>query len=182
MSRSKSLAALAVAAIAAGGVGSAIAKTAASAPLKATLTMSGKSTYKINRYVQFGARFDKDVVTIRSGGTLTLKNLMADEPHTFSIVKKSQLPTTNKQIDACKMCQTIATAHGVDPNDPNSQPTKPLVDVGTAGFASPGDSVVVFPKGAPNSTVKVKITAKKGSTLNFMCGVHGWMQGKVLVK
>jgi hypothetical protein len=182
MSRSKSLAAVVVAAVAAGGVGTALAKSASSAPLKATLTMSGKSTYKINRYVQFGARFDKDVVTIRSGGTLTLKNLQSEEPHTFSIVKKSQLPKTTRQIDACKECQAIATAHGVDPSDPNSQPTKPLVDVGTTGFASPGDSAVVSPHGAPGSTVKVKITAKKGSTLNFMCGVHGWMQGKVLVK
>ena len=182
MSRSKFLAALAVAAVAAGGVGTAIAKSAASAPLKATLTISGGSNYKINRYAQDTSRFDKDVVTIRSGGTLTIKNLMAEAPHTFSIVKKSQLPKTTRQIDACKECQAIATAHGVNPDDPNSEPTKPLVDVGQAGFGEPGDSVVTFPKGAPSSTVKVKITAKKGSTLNFMCGVHGWMQGKVLVK
>jgi hypothetical protein len=30
--------------------------------------------------------------------------------------------------------------------------------------------------------VTIKVTAKAGTSLYFMCGVHPWMQGKIVVK
>jgi hypothetical protein len=30
--------------------------------------------------------------------------------------------------------------------------------------------------------VSIKVTAPAGSTLNFMCVIHPWMQGRILVK
>ena len=52
---------------------------------------------------------------------------------------------------------------------------QPIVDVGTPGIDAPGDSVVLNPK----QTVKVDVSAAKGKTLHFMCGIHAWMQGKL---
>ena len=31
----------------------------------------------------------------------------------------------------------------------------------------------------PKQTVKVNVSAAKGKTLLFMCGIHAWMQGKL---
>lgn len=142
---------------------------------KATVKIVGGPAFKINRFASDTVRFSKDSYTIKSGGTLTIAN-RTGAPHTLSIVKRSQLPRTAKQIDNCKVCQTIGAAHGVPPNG-DGPPTIPLVDVGNDGFDEPGDSIVVNPK----KTVKVKITAKAGTTLRFMCAIHPWMQSKVKV-
>ena len=41
-----------------------------------------------------------------------------------------------------------------------------------------GDSVAIFPMGAP---IKMTVTAQPGTTLAFMCAIHSWMQGKMVV-
>jgi plastocyanin len=142
----------------------------------ATLTATAGTKYVINKYAQDLSRFSPGAVTIKSGGTLTVK-AKGPAPHSFSVVKASQLPKTTKQIEQCKVCQTLATAHGADPHS-DAPPTKPVVDVGATGIDQAGDSVFL----APSSTTKLKITAKKGTTLYFMCAIHPWMQGKLQVK
>lgn len=142
---------------------------------KATVKIVGGPTFKINRFASDTNRFAKDAYVIRTGGTLTIAN-KSGAPHTFSIVKRSQLPRTAKQINNCRVCEAIGAAHGVPPNG-DGPPTKLLVDVGNDGFDEPGDSIVVNPK----KTVKVKITAKAGTTLRFMCAIHPWMQAKLKV-
>jgi plastocyanin len=155
---------------------------AGAAPSKATLKMVGGMVFEPNRLVGDDMRFNKDVITIKSGGTLSLVD-KTGAPHSFSLVKKGQVPRTMKQVDGCfgaGPCDEVAAAH--DAIDPETgelrEPTKPLVDVGKAGFDRPGDSVVI----APKQKGKVKITAKKGTTLYFICAVHPWMQGKIVVK
>jgi plastocyanin len=155
---------------------------AAPAPSKATLKAVGKVEFKPNRYVKEGMRFDKDVLTIKSGGTLTLVD-KTGAPHSFSLVKKGQVPRTMEQLQECfgpGPCDDLFVAHGaIDPETGEERdPTTPLVNVGKAGFDQPGDSVVI----APKQKTKVKITAKKGTTLYYICGVHPWMQGKIVVK
>jgi hypothetical protein len=161
--------------------GTAMAKSK-KAPNKATVTAAGKSTsrFKLNGFFLFrdSAHYTPGVVPIRSGGTLTLKN-RTSEPHTFSIVTRSERPRTLKKVENCggpgTICETISNAHQIDQN---GNPTKPLVDVGTPGFDEPGDSTVLNPK----STQKVNLTAAKGKTLFFICGIHPWMQGIVKVR
>lgn len=164
------LAVLAAAGVAAVAIG-------ASSPKSATLTAKTGGKVVINQYIEDTSHWSPGTVTIASGGTLTLKEKGGAE-HTFSVVKASDLPKTAGAIQACKVCQKIATAHGADPNDPNSQPKNLVVDVGATGADQPGDSVVLVPK----KTEKVKITAKAGTTLRFMCAIHPWMQGKIKVK
>jgi plastocyanin len=148
----------------------------ASARSSATLTATTGSRYVINKYAQNTSHFAPGTVTIKSGGTLTVKT-QAGSPHTFSIVKKTQLPKTTKQIEQCKVCQTLAKAHGADPKS-DAPPAKPVVDVGATGIDRVGDSVFL----APGKRTKLKITAKKGRTLYFMCAIHPWMQGKLQVR
>jgi len=166
------------------------AHKSAAAPSKLTISSSAAvQSYKVNRYAQFGLRWNKDTYTIKSGGTLTFKNLQSDDPHTFSVLKASQMPRTTKALNACgtesptaapklPVCRALFKAHA--PND-QGIPQNPVVNVGKAGIDRPGDSVFIAPKGAgPKTTVKV--TAKKGTTLHFICLVHPWMQATLHVR
>lgn len=156
--------------------------TAQDASSKATLNVVGMAQFKANRYVMDGMRFGRDITVIKSAGTLTIVN-KTDQPHSFSLVKKSQLARNMAQMEGCfgrGPCDELAAAHGaINPETGEQQdPTKPLVNVGKDGFDQPGDSVVFGPK----SKTKLKITAKKGTQLYFLCAIHPWMQGKLDVK
>jgi hypothetical protein len=166
-----------------GASGAAIA--AAKAPKKATIKVSQSFKMKPNRYIQDGLRWNKDVYKVRSGGTLHVVNTAADEgPHTFTVVKKKDLPRNARQMNNCKICNTLVVAHGADPNTEAppkfqylengvGQNTPPSVD-------RPGDSGVTGP-GQKGESIDLTVTAKKGSTLYFMCLVHPWMEAKVKV-
>jgi hypothetical protein len=178
---------MAAVAMTVGGTGAAAAaKKSAAAPTHATVNAVAKVKYKINRFVQDSLRWQKDVYQVKSGGTLHIVNKAQDGPHTFSIVKKSDLPRTTKQLNECSICQSIATAHGVDPSVESDAPpphlwTEDGVGVDTpANFDKPGDSVFVGP--APGDSADAKITARKGAKLFFMCAIHPWMQAKVIVQ
>jgi hypothetical protein len=186
--RNKKLIAGAVTLTAALGVsGVAVAAKTGAAPAKTTIKVSQKVKMKPNRYIQDGLRWDKDVYHVRSGGTLKIVNTVATEgPHTFSVVKKSQLPRTAAQVNNCKICQKIAQEHGVtDPNDPNAQPQFQYVENGVGqntppNVDRPGDSGVTG-QGRKGESITLPVTAKKGTTLYFMCAIHPWMQAKVIV-
>lgn len=164
-------------------VAAVVPATAGTASSKATLKAIDKSDFKPNRYIQVGMRWARDVTTIASGGTLTIVN-KTEEPHTFSLVKKSQVPRNLAQMDACfrpsGVCGKLAMAHGaVDPaTGEDRDPTVPLVNVGKEGFDQPGDSIVF----GPHSKTKVMITAKKGTQLHFLCVPHPWMQARLDVE
>jgi plastocyanin len=155
----------------------AVPALAQTAPRATTLKAVGKVSFKANRYVKDGMRFNRDAVTIRKGGTLRLVD-ETKAPHTFSLVKRSQLPRNMRQMEACfgkGPCDDLAVAHGaVNPQTGEEQdPTTPLVNVGAAGFNRPGDSVLIPPGGR----TKVKITGS--SDKYYLCAIHPWMLGKV---
>jgi len=171
------------------GVAPALAAHSSAAPAKVTISTPSSESYKINRYTQFGLRWNKDTYTVKSGGTLSFKNLQSDDPHTFSVLKASQLPRTTKALNACgtqsptaapklPVCRALFKAHAPDAQ---GNPANPLVNAGRAGIDQPGDSLFIAPKGAgPQQSIKV--TAKKGTTLHFICLVHPWMQATLLVR
>lgn len=149
---------------------------------KAKLVIKGGESFKLNAYVKDSVHFVGGTVAVRSGGTVTVTN-MSEDPHTVSIVKQSQLPRTLKQIENCGICHEIAKSHGVNPEGPPQSGPPPirLVNVGPVGFDQPGDSVIIAPKGR-GAPVTFKVTAPSGTTLSFMCVLHPWMQGRILVK
>jgi hypothetical protein len=169
-----------------GATGVAVAAKTSAAPAKTTIKVSQKIKMKPNRYVQDGLRWDKDVYHVRSGGTLHIVNTVATEgPHTFSVVKKNELPRTAAQTFNCRVCNKIATELGVDPNDPNSQPKFQYAENGVGtntppNVDRPGDTGLTGP-GKRGESIDLKVTAKKGTTLYFLCAIHPWMQAKVIV-
>jgi plastocyanin len=172
-----------VAAIAAGATGVAFA---ASAPSKVTIKESHTIKVKPNRYFQDGLRWDKDTYTVKSGGTLHVVNNKADEgPHTLTVVKESDLPKTAKQMDRCSVCNKLGKAHGFDPNS-NAPPKFQYLENGAGQTAAPdvdrpGDSGITG-EGKPGESIDLKVTAKAGKELYFMCLIHPWMQGKIVVR
>ena len=155
---------------------------AATPPAKVTQKIVSSEKFAPNRYLQIGLRFKLDRINIRKGGTVTLVDT-TKEDHTFSLVKKSQVPQTVKQLDNCftpgGVCGKLAVKHGaIDPNtgEDIEPPTTPLVNAGKAGFNQPGDSVIV-PGG---KRVKVKVTSAQ--PLYYICAIHPWMQGAINAK
>ena len=69
----------------------------------------------VNRYIQDGLRWDKDVYKVKSGGTLHVVNDAADEgPHTLTVVAQKDEPKTPQAILQCAICEKLAKAHGAE--------------------------------------------------------------------
>jgi hypothetical protein len=172
---------VAVTAVAAAAAGTAVA-AGGGAPKTDKIKVVSVVKVKPGFYIQDGLRFTPYKSSVKSGGTISVtgnKRAFGEGPHSFSLVKKSQLPKTADQINNCKVCGKLAQEHGIDPNDPNSQPTSVTVDGGD-GFNKPGDSAIF--DGQNIKSLSLKVTAKKGTKLYYMCGFHPWMQGQITVK
>src|SRR3954470_10864610 len=167
--------------LALGVSGVAVAANTAAVPKSVTITQATSVKFVPNRYIQDGLRWKKDVYTVKSGGTITVVNTVANEgPHTFTVVRKKDLPKSFK----CPICDKLGQAHGADPNSDAppkfqylengvGQATPPNVD-------RPGDSGLTG--GQRGDSISFKVTAAKGRTLYFMCIIHPWMQAKLLVR
>jgi hypothetical protein len=150
---------------------------AATAPSRVTQTTVGGARFVPNRMLADTMHFKKDVLRVKKGGTVNLVD-KTKAPHSFSIVKKRQVPGTARAVDGCfekGPCGKLAVEHGaINPDTGEEQdPTTPLVNAGKAGFNQPGDSVLIPPGGK----TKVKVTGSQD--LYFICAIHPWMQGKI---
>jgi len=169
-----------IAAVAAGAGLAGRGKTSAVVTIKA---VTSPPKVKVNRYIQDGLRWDKDVYTVKSGSTLHIVNDAAEEgPHTFTVVRRQDEPKTGPQMLNCEICNKLAKAHGADPNSDAppkfqylengvGQKTPPKVD-------KPGDSGVTGP-GKKGESINLTVTAPAGTKLYFMCLIHPWMQAEV---
>lgn len=165
-------------ALAAVGLAVASASGATSAPKVDHIGIKSGGKVKPGFFIQDSLRFTPYVSSVKSGGTVAIKGdkfAYTEGPHTFAIVKKSQLPKTAIQVNNCAVCGKIAQQLGADPN--SQAPPAKTFDDGGDGFNKPGD--VVFFQANPAA---LKITAKKGSTLYYLCAIHPWMQGSINVK
>jgi hypothetical protein len=184
MQHRKLVAGVATLSLVAGGAGAALA-AGGKAPSRANVVAVSSTKVKVNRYVQEGIRWKKDVYTIRSGGTLRIVNNAPDTgPHTFTVLKKSDMPTTPRGILNCGICNKLGQAHGADPNS-EAPPKFLYLENGKGSATAPnvdraGDSAFIDARKGASATLKV--TAKKGATLRFICLVHPWMQARVLVR
>ena len=169
-----------------------VAAAVAGASLAAGNRTAGVTTIKAvtsppkivaNRYIQDNLRWNKDVYTVASGGTLHIVNAAADEgPHTFTIVQKKDVPKNGLQVVNCKVCNALGKAHGADPHS-DAPPKFPFLEngVGQATAPSvdvPGDSGITG-KGKKGESIDLTVTAPAGTKLTFMCLIHPWMQAEV---
>jgi plastocyanin len=162
---------------------------ASAAPVPSSVTVLAKDagvSFKANKYIQDNMAFSPGTVTVKSGGSLTFKfgGMKSMEPHTLTIMKQSEMPKTGAQIENCTACQRYATPHLQNPEAPPGE-SNPIVhwtiDKGKPGLDTVGDSIAIQNPGQ-QSHITVKVTAAAGATLYFLCAVHPWMQGKIIVK
>ncbi|MDQ3894223.1 MAG: hypothetical protein M3292_06105 [Actinomycetota bacterium] len=139
-----------------------------------------------NRYIKDNMSFSPGTVSVKSGDSLTFRfdKPNSHEPHTLTIVNKKDLPRNGQQVENCHVCQQLASGHLKRPHaEPG--PGNPIVhwtlNKGRPGLDTVGDSVAIQEPG-PHKSITVKVTAKAGTTLYFLCAVHPWMQGKIVVK
>jgi uncharacterized cupredoxin-like copper-binding protein len=175
-----SLAVLATAAVAASAAVAGRSQSSAVTTIKAVTSVP---KVKINRYIQDGLRWDKDVYKVKSGATLHVVNQAADEgPHTFTVVAPKDAPKSAQQIVNCKICLQLAKAHGANPNS-DAPPKFPFLENGVGqktppNVDRPGDSGVTGP-GKKGESIDLKVTAKPGTKLYFICLIHPWMQAEL---
>jgi plastocyanin len=168
---------VAIAATAALGVSALGVGAAGAATAKNRINVVGGTTVKPGESVTDDQHFTPNKLTVKSGATVKLANkAKTEDPHTISLVKKSDLPKTAKQVFNCEACNPFFAAHEFD--DQTGNVGKPVVDVGQTGFDQPGDSIVINPK----AKISFKVTAKKGTTLYYLCAIHPWMQGSIKVR
>ena len=176
MSRRRAGVALLLAAVAALGLGAAAIGTATAAqepPRKVRVNIVGGAVFEPGRYVKNNLRFSPRNFTIRSGGRVVVRErARLKEPHTFSLVRRRQLPDSER----CRVCDRIGESHEV--SEETGDVGRPVVNVGKAGFNRPGDSIIVN----PGQTVRFDVTAAKGRNLYYLCAVHPWMQGRIRVR
>lgn len=139
-----------------------------------------------NKYMQDNMFFSPGTVTVKSGETLTFKfgDAQSMEPHTLTIVRKSDLPKTGMQAENCAACQRYAAGHLKNPRaEPggNNPIVHFILNKGKPGLDTVGDSIAIQQPGRHKS-ITVKVTAPAGTTLYFLCAVHPWMQGTIVVK
>jgi len=183
MSARRFLILVAVGCLAAAAATTAVAGSGRASAVTTVKAVTSTPKVKINRFIQDGLRWDKDVYKVKSGGTLHIVNQAADEgPHTFTVVRESDEPKTGLQILNCEICNKLAKAHGADPNSDAppkfqylengvGQKTPPKVD-------KPGDSGVTG-AGKKGESINLTVTAPAGTKLYFMCLIHPWMQAEV---
>jgi plastocyanin len=139
-----------------------------------------------NKYIQDNMFFSPGTVTVKSGDSITFKfgDTKAMEPHTLTIVNKADLPKNGEEAENCKVCQKLATPHLKNPKAPPEQ-NNPIVhwvlNKGQTGLDTVGDSVAIQQPGSHKSAT-IAVSAPGGTTLYFLCAVHPWMQGKIVVK
>jgi hypothetical protein len=146
-------------------------------PQTAQLRIVGGTTMKPGEWIKDDQRFAPRNLDVRSGGSVRLRNkAKTEDPHTLSLVRKSDLPKTAVEAFNCEACGPFFGAHQV--NEETGEVGQPLVNVGPEGFDQPGDSIFVPPGG----TVRFDVSADRGTNLYYLCAVHAWMQGKLRVR
>lgn len=128
-----------------------------------------------NAMVQATVRFTPGMIKVASGEELTWTHDDATTaPHTVTIVEEFPEPTL-EAIFACgapdQPCGIALAAHAVGG-------FTPVVNVGAPGLDAPGDSLFFF----DGTSVTAAVSAPAGTTLKYLCSIHPWMQGEIVVR
>jgi len=171
-----------------GALGALIVVGAGSASASAPPAKAGIAVIKMERDGK--KLFFSGPETVAAGADLKIKNKTNPRqvgPHTFSLVKEKDLPTSNSQIKSCEkklklICGAIIKWHDV--NVQTGEIGENPVEVGKQGWdhqgslKQKGDSWVAEKKGAAFTR---EVTAKPGKVLHYICAVHPSMQGELRV-
>lgn len=167
------------------------ALTVVGAGTSATASDSQKAHATVIKMKQDGKDlFFEGPESVAAGDVLKIKNVTDPTkvgPHTFSLVRKKDIPTENSDIKDCgkkfaAICGAIIEWHEV--NLETGEVGVNPVEVGGEGWdlegtlSHKGDSWVAEKDG---QTFKQKVTAESGETLHYFCAVHPFMAGEIKV-
>ena len=125
-----------------------------------SVSILGSDSFSPNSFIQSTFHFSPGTITVASGSTVQWIDSTTD-PHTITIVRPGQVPTTVNAVFNCKVCQS----------------QQPSANVGAPGLDAAGDSLFVRASGS----VSAPVTAKAGTVLHYICVFHPWMQGQIKV-
>jgi plastocyanin len=156
----------------------------ASAAPAATVETRGGDILQPGQFIKNNFRFVPRNIAVSSGDVVRWvdRDRDADDPHTVTIGRRSDLPQNIAQLDACfapgGFCIETIEAH--DPGLDMQPPFNFRVNRGGPGLDARGDSLLF---GGPfNQAIQGRVTAPAGTTLFYLCAIHPWMQGRITVQ
>jgi len=128
-----------------------------------------------NAMVQATLRFTPGMIKVESGDPVTwTHDDAATAPHTVTIVEEFPEPTLDA-IFGCgapgEPCAEALAAHFAGGFNP-------VVEAGGPGLDAPGDSLFFF----DDQSITATVSAPSGATLLYLCAIHPWMQGEIVVR
>jgi plastocyanin len=126
-----------------------------------------------NAMVQATLRFTPGMIKVTTGDVLTwTHDDGATAPHTATIVEEFP-EATLEGVFGCgspgEPCAEALAAHAT---------VGPVVNTGSAGLDGPGDSLFFL----DDTSISAPVTAPAGTTLKYLCAIHPWMQGTIVVE
>jgi hypothetical protein len=144
---------------------------------KHKVNTSGENEVAINKILFSTLRFSPETIRADSGAKLVLRHAdQTTEPHTLTLVAQEDLPTTYDEVFACGEPDGPCEAASGHFPEGAAEPVA-VLEEGEPGLDEAGDSLYV----AEEESIKATIAARSGSTLYFLCAIHPWMQGSILV-
>ncbi len=159
-------------------VASLVAASMAMASHRGVIRTEGTAYFEANALFASTFRFEPDIIHVRRGDAVTLRDSdEAPAPHTLTIVRRSELPTTpgeaSPSLAGCEICQRTVDRHlRTDPPDRVLEDDFRDREFGLDGR---GDSILIF----DGESISRRVTAPRGSRLFFLCAFHPWMQGRI---
>jgi plastocyanin len=147
-----------------------------------TVKVKGLESLEPNAIFLSNLKFAPGAIKVRTGDTVTwVDDARTAVPHTITVVDEAELPDDFAAVYTCLWDDVIPGVTGfclqfLDAHGGLTFPT-PIVDVGSPGLDTRGDSLFL----PPNGSVSGQVTAAAG-VLHYMCVIHPWMQGSITIE
>lgn len=136
------------------------------------IDVRGVEDFEANALIFSTFRFDPGTTRAHTGERVAFVDRDGSAaPHSLTVVRRSDLPTSFDTLFACEPCNTALDRHFA------TDPPTLKVDVGAPGLDRPGDSLLIF----DGQRRSADISAAAGTTLWFVCAFHPWMQARIIV-
>ena len=133
----------------------------------------GAERIEPNELIYSTFHFSPEKAVVDAGQQLRFThNDQGQDPHTATIVRHEDLPTDFAEtLFGCRVCNQALRAHF------EGGLTRKVDVDGDGGLSAPGDSLWFV----PGQDISRQVTAPSGTKLFYLCAIHPWMQGKIVV-
>jgi len=154
-------------------VGSAAGGTPARTHQPKVVRLLGQETFEANALVTSTLRFSPERSFPHTGERVRwIDRDKVPDPHTITLVRRGQLPTSLAEAFNCQACNAALDSHFGAGGPPVVR-----VNVGQPGLDQPGDSLLIL----DGQSIGAQISASAGRNLFYLCAIHPWMQGQLRV-